>query len=191
MRRLLIVTVSLLAAGGSLAACQKKTEAAKTGEAPQASAKAPAPLSGPPARKPGLWTQTVSTGGMTQTSKMCLDAATDKEISAWGQQGASDICSKNSVTPTPGGWKFESVCDMGGGAGQIATTGQATGDFNSKYTVKATSVTSGAAAAQMNGTHEMTVEAAWEGPCPAGMKAGDVSLPGGMTINLSEMRAKK
>ena len=196
MRRVLVLGLLPLV---GLAACQKKPEstAAATGEAAMASANAPAaPVApaGPPKRKPGLWAQTVSTAGRTQTSKICLDEATDARMSAWGQAMGQDICSKNAVTPIAGGWKFDAECSMGGG--KTSTTGTATGDFNSKYVVKATTVTSGSSMPQADGTHDMELTATWEGPCPAGMKPGDMSMsmPGTgrtMTININEMAAKK
>ena len=33
------------------------------------------------------------------------------------------------------------------------------------------------AAAQMNGAHAMTLEASWQGSCPAGMKVNMMQLP--------------
>jgi hypothetical protein len=39
---------------------------------------------------------------------------------------------------------------------------------------------------QANGTHKIAVEATWEGPCPGGMKPGDMEMPGGMRINVNE-----
>jgi hypothetical protein len=174
-----------------LAACQKKEEtAAATGQAAPAAAKAPAAPVGPPKRKPGLWVQTVSSQGTSQTSRICLDAATEAKMSVWGQQMGEGMCSKNVITPTAGGWTFESVCSMGG-AGAISTSGKATGDFNSKYVLKAVSTTTGSSMAQANGTHEMEVTGAWEGPCPAGMRPGDMTLPGGMTINVANLPGKK
>src|SRR5438552_2208628 len=47
----------------------------------------------------------------------------------------------------------------------------------------------GAAATQMNGEHEMTMEGTWKGACPAGFKPGDMELPGGMKINMLDMAA--
>ena len=195
MRGLALAGLGLVALIG-ITACQKKTDgAAATGEAANASAAAPAnPLApvGPPKRKPGLWTQTVSTRGVNQVSKICIDAATDAQMSAWGAAAGKDMCSKNVISPTAGGWKFEAVCGMGQG-GTSSTTGEAIGDFNSKYVVKATTVTSGSSMPQANGTHAMELTATWEGPCPAGMKPGDMTmtLPGGrsMTMNITEMMA--
>lgn len=185
MRRAIVLAVSLLA----LAACQKKEGAAATGDAPAAAATAPA-MTGPPKRKPGLWTQTVSTQGMTQTMTLCLDEATEAKMTLWGQQANKDICARNVVTPGVGGWSFDSECDMGA-AGKVSTKGTASGDFSSKYVVKATSVTTGSSMAQANGTHEMEMTGTWEGACPAGMKPGDMTLPGGVTMNLNAMPALK
>ena len=185
MRHIIVLSISLLA----LAACQKKTETA-TGEATSAVAKVSGPFS-PPKRKPGLWSQTVSTQGMTQTSTLCLDDATEAKMSIWGQQMGKDICVKNEVRPAPGGWTFESQCDMGGGGGKVATSGTVTGDFNASYKIKATSVTTGSSMAQINGTHPMEMSGTWQGACPAGMKPGDMTLPGGMKMNLNDLAAMK
>lgn len=186
MRRVLVLGVGLLA----LAACQKKPDsAAAVGEAKTAAASAPAGPVSPPKRKPGLWSQTVSTAGMTQTMKLCLDEATEAKMTVWGQQASKDICARNQVTPTPGGWTFVSECDMGQ-AGKVTTTGQATGDFNSKYQIKATSVTTGSTMAQANGSHEMVMTGTWEGACPANMKPGDMTMPNGMTMNLNTLPGK-
>lgn len=183
MHRALILGVSLLA----LAACQKKSDATvAVGDAPKASA---APLVAPPNRKPGLWAQTVTTGGMTQAMKLCLDDATSAKLTVWGQQTSKDMCAKSEITPTVGGWAFTSECDMGA-AGKISTTGETTGDFNSKYQMKATSVTIGSSMAQANGTHEMEMTGTWEGACPANMKPGDMMMPNGMTMNIANMAGK-
>ena len=196
MRRALVLGVGVLGVGLlALAACSKKPEEpAKTGEAASASASAPMAPVGPPHRKAGLWAQTINATGAAQTIRMCLDTDTDAKMAIWGQaMGKDNPCSKNVVAPTAGGWTFESECDMGQG-GHIVSKGSATGDFNSKYTVKVSSTTTGAAYAQANGAHEMTLTAEYQGPCPAGMKGGDVNIAipgmkGGMTMNLESMSA--
>ena len=187
MRRALMVGVALVA----LAACSKKEDAAKTGDAAPAVATA-----GPvtmPSRKAGLWSQTISTAGMNQTMKICFDADTDKKMTVWGQaMNDASQCSKNSVVPIAGGFKVESVCNMGE-AGTIASTATVSGDFNSAYTVKVASTTTGATMAQANGAHAVDITAKWEGPCPAGMKGGDLQMagmPAGVTMNLEAMQAQ-
>jgi hypothetical protein len=198
MRRVVFASVVGLSGLLALAACQKKSaEPAKTGEAASATAVASAPTapSAPPHRKAGLWSQTLNTGGMHQTTKICLDADTDAKLTLWGQAVGKDACAKNAVTPTAGGWAFESECDLGSG-GRIVSKGTAIGDFNSAYTVKVSSTTTGASMGEANGAHEMQLDAKWEGPCPAGMKGGDVhidipGMKGGMNINLEKMAAMK
>jgi hypothetical protein len=170
-----------------LSACAKKTETAATGEAASATATAsapPAPLT-PPSRKAGLWEQKISTAGMNQSMKMCLDEAVEQKMKWWGSQapGKAD-CAEQKITPhLGGGWDFHSVCKMGE-SGTITSDGQATGDFNSHYKVEISSQTSGSPMPQANGPHKTTIEATWQGPCPAGMVGGDMEMPGGMKINM-------
>lgn len=189
MRRVFTV-LGATAAAISLAACQKSDQAsgekAATGDAPPAVAKGgpidPASFK----RRPGLWSQTMTTNGTTQTIKLCTDEPTEAKFSLMGQQISKDMCPKNVITPTAGGWTFESECDMAG-MGKSVTKGEATGDLNSRYTIKATVVTTGSSMPQANGTSQMEILAVREGECPAGMKPGDMTLPGGMTMNLNSL----
>ena len=193
MRVFAVLGVSLLASASLLAACSKKDDkaAAPTGEAaPTAAASAPAGPIAPPKRKPGLWSQTVTSQGSTQTMTLCLDEATEAKLTVWGGQATADMCPKNVMTAAPGGFAFESECNLGG-AGKIATKGVATGDFNSKYVIKATSVTTGSSMAQANGTHDMEMTGEWKGACPAGAKPGDMTLPGGVTMNINQIAGMK
>lgn len=142
-----------------------------------------------PARKSGLWEHTLQTMGVAQTSRLCIDAATDKDAALWGQQAAGDSgCQQNSFTPAGGGYSFVSVCPDGQG-GTVTTRGTLTGDFASSYKMEAVTQTTGSSMPQANGEMKMTMTAAWKGPCPEGMKPGDVqvALPGGGTVNLGDM----
>jgi len=184
MKRVLVSAACVLA----LAACSKKPAGAPeaSSAAAPAVASAPAAPMTPPERKAGLWEQKMSTAGMTQVSRICFSDEVNKKMSLWGQQAADDTCSTKSMTPTAGGWKFASTCNMGSG-GTIVSSGEAKGDFGSHYTVDIKSTTTGAAAPQMNGDHAMTLEATWKGPCPADFKPGDMELPGGTKINMLTM----
>jgi hypothetical protein len=187
MRRSLVVAFAALA---GLSACHRRpAEGPKPPAAPgsgPASAAAPAAL---PARAPGLWEQKVSSAGRSQTSRICLDKAVERRFTWWGQHAHEGACSKAQITPRAGGgWDFASSCDMGAD-GKTSTKGTVTGDMARSYRLEATSTISGARAAEMNGTHAMTLEASWQGPCPAGMQPGDVILPGGMKINMMKLPA--
>lgn len=193
MRKALALTaVSLVA----LSACNRKPAQAPHPPAPPGSAPTSGAATAPalpvalPARTPGLWEQKVSSRGMTQASRICLDAATEARFSWWGQNAGQGACSHTKVTPrVGGGWTFASSCDMGEN-GRTETRGEVTGDFAKAYKVSAQSTISGARAQSMNGTHAMTLEASWQGPCPAGMRPGDMVLPGGMKINLLQISAR-
>ncbi|MGZ6013623.1 MAG: DUF3617 family protein [Caulobacteraceae bacterium] len=193
MKRVVLVAA---AAALALAGCSKKADTA-AGGATGAAASATAPEAAKPAvavsaptRKPGLWEQTMHMGQMTQTTKMCLDETTEQKMKWWatenrGEKGENP-CTEQAVTQKlGGGWTFHSVCKMGD-SGTITSNGEASGDFGSHYTVKITSVTTGSAMPQANGTHEMTMEGTWKGACPAGMKGGDIQLANGMTFNASD-----
>lgn len=194
--RPVLVLCMIAVAGLGLGGCNRKNDetAPKAAAAGQAAApavaSAPAAVSAPPRRKPGLWRQTVSTAGMTQSSRICLDEAAEQKLSAFGEQATRGMCEKNEVSRRPDGtYAFTSVCDMGQG-GKTTTTGVASGDFDVRYKVEAESTTTAASAPQMNGAHKMTLEAEWLGPCPAGFKPGDIELPGGMKINALQMAPK-
>ena len=185
MTRILICAAAVLA----LAACGKKDAAGGAADADTAATpaavKAPVSMT-PPARKAGLWEQTISTGKMVQTSRICFSDELNKKMTVWGQQGGKTDCSEQSFSRTLTGWKFRSTCDLGA-SGTIHSEGETKGDFGSHYTVNMKSSTTGAAAAQMNGEHTMTLKATWKGPCPADFKPGDMELPGGMKINMLTM----
>lgn len=191
MKRVILVCGAAVLA---LAACQKKTETAATGESPTAAATAPAASAGPmtpPPRKAGLWEQKVAMAEMTQSTKICLDDATDKQMAWWGSQAAKSTCSEQKINGRlGGGWDFHSVCSIPGG-GTTTSDGTATGDFNSHYTVNVTSTTTGGPMPQANGVHKISIEATWQGACPADMKPGDMSLPGGMKINMNDAMSGK
>lgn len=184
MRKVLVLAVAPLA----LAACHGKPAGtpkppAAPGAPPASEAAAPAAL---PARTPGLWEQRVSAEGRTQVSRICLDKSVERRFTWWGQHAGRGACGPAKVTPHPGGgWDFASACDMGRG-GRTATHGTVTGDLGRNYRLTATSSVTGAAGPELNGVHEVALEAAWQGPCPAGMQPGDMLLPGGMRINLMQ-----
>ncbi len=175
------------AAGLALAGCGRQQ--VSPGQPPRPAAAAlTAQLAEPapptlPKRRPGLWKQTVIGSGATQVSRLCLDADADAKLAIWGSQTGGSICAEQEVRPSAGGWAFHSRCDLNS-SGTVVSDGVATGDFNSNYAVEVQSTTTGATAAQMNGAHKISIQAQWQGPCPVGMKPGDMSLPNGVKINM-------
>ena len=176
MSRIAVLTLAALALTG----CQTP-EAPRT--APALTKAAIEPDRPAPARRPGLWRQSLSMAGLIQTAWICIDPTTDARVSLVGAQSTSGECGRPRITREQGGWRFQSDCDMGSG-GHTLTVGTAIGDFGSRYVVRARSTTTGAAVPQMSGTRSFTAVATWEGSCPAGMTPGDMNLPGSLTVNL-------
>jgi hypothetical protein len=180
------------AAALALAACSKggdKTAAAGAPAAGDAAKTASADLGGPPpSRKGGLWEQTMAFNGMKQTLSMCVDEASEQKTRWWSteRRGASSggmDCSEQKVSrKLTGGWTIHSVCKEPNGM-TVTSDGEATGDFGTTYHVDITTVTTGSSMPEANGTHHMVMDGAWKGPCPAGMAAGDMVMPGGMRMS--------
>lgn len=159
----------------ALAGCQKKENQAK----PQAQAPS-TPAAGPvetPRRKAGLWEITMTTAGVPQTQRLCVNAATDERLGLTGQERGPRPCKRESATRTPAGYEVRSVCDVGE-MGTVTSRATLTGDPGSHYKVDIIATTAGARAPEANGTRSFTMEAAWKGPCPAGMKPGDMEVAG-------------
>lgn len=138
-----------------------------------------------PARKPGLWELTMTSDGAAmppQTMQHCIDEATDKEMMEMSNSIGAQQCQQN-WTKTATGFAFESTCDFGGG--KTASRGTVTGDFNSAYQIDMISKGGPRGA---NEETRMNMAAKWLGACKAGQKPGDIVMPGGMKINVSQMK---
>jgi hypothetical protein len=65
-----------------------------------------------------------------------------------------------------------------------------TGDFNSAYSVKVTSHSDNAPAGAPRDA-DMTLQAKWLGACAADQKPGDIVMPGGFKMNITDMEKLK
>lgn len=167
MRRLAIVTVTILAAAPALALDM-------------------------PTRKAGLWELKMVFEGRNlpaQVMKHCTDAATDKLMNMNFGGSNEQNCSKQDMMNSGGSIVVDSVCTFGGAT--ITSHAVVTGSFDSAYKVDVTSTRSGgppmpgvAPGAQ---TH-MTIDAKWLGACAAGQKPGDVMMANGMSMNVLDMQ---
>jgi hypothetical protein len=97
------------------------------------------------------------------------------------------MCENHAITrDADGAYHFTSSCDMGPG-GHLMSRGLLTGDLANRYRVHTQNDISGAAIASMNGRHTVDIEADYLGPCPAGMKPGDVMIANGLKTNLRKL----
>jgi hypothetical protein len=144
-----------------------------------------------PTRKAGLWElKMLRTGSPApeMTMQHCTDATTDKQMTTSLSPMAKQNCSKNDIQKTATGYVTDSVCSYGGTT--MTSHSEVTGDFNSAYSVKVTSHNEGAPAGAPRDT-SMTLQAKWLGACPADQKPGDIVMPGGFRMNITDMEKLK
>jgi hypothetical protein len=133
-----------------------------------------------PKRKSGLWEiSTSQTGGPAgPIAQMCIDEKTD-DLTRQLAAGAAS-CSKQDIRHEGDRYVAESICRIGDAtattrtviSGNFASTYQA--DIEAKYSPPLMGMSEG----------RSMVNARWLGPCRAGQRAGDITLPNGTVINL-------
>jgi len=132
-------------------------------------------------RKPGLWVITTSMKGMPANrgaAKMCLDANTDAELMRHGMKWHKDSCTPPAITGSGSVRTIDTVCHVGAATQKSHMTMTFSGDASYRMDMTSEVSRPDMPARQMR----MSQEAKWAGPCPAGMKPGDMSI-GGMTFN--------
>jgi hypothetical protein len=144
-----------------------------------------------PTRKAGLWElKMLRTGSPApeMTMQHCTDETTDKKMTTSLSPMAKQNCTKNDTQKTATGYVSDSVCSFNGVT--MTSHSEVTGDFNSAYSVKVTSHNDGAPAGAPRDT-DMTLQAKWLGPCKADQKPGDIVMPGGFQMNITDMEKLK
>jgi hypothetical protein len=144
-----------------------------------------------PTRKAGLWELKMLRAGSPtpeMTMQHCTDETTDKKMTSSLSPMAKQNCSKNDTRKTATGYASDSVCSYGGTT--MTSHSEVTGDFNSAYSVKVTSHNDGAPAGAPRDT-DMTLQAKWLGPCAADQRPGDIVMPGGFRMNITDMEKLK
>jgi hypothetical protein len=145
-----------------------------------------------PPRRAGLWEMKMVFEGRNvppHVSHHCVDAETDKLMNAFGNASTRDMCSQMDTQKVGDTYVVDSVCKMG--ASTNTTHSVIAGDFNSAYTVKLSSVTSGGPnlpGARPDGKTEMTVEARFTGACKADQKPGDIVMSNGVKMNVRDLQ---
>jgi hypothetical protein len=138
-----------------------------------------------PARKAGQWRiEMQPEGGPAMVTEVCLDAETDKAMMQAGMSMSESMCSTMNVTNDGGTISIDATCAMG----PMKTTSHTvmSGDFQSAYDVTITSAIEGGPPG-MPANSTMTQHAQWTGDCANGMQPGDMTMPGGMRMNVRDM----
>jgi hypothetical protein len=147
-----------------------------------------------PKRKSGLWEINMdSAGSRGKTGRMamitqCVDSARDDMGRQMGQEMAKEHkCSQTNMQKTSGGISFDSTCEFNGTKMKSKTA--ITGDFTSSYKVEIHTSYDPPIAGRSEGTTSM--EAKYLGACMSGQRPGDMTMPGGMVMNIYEMMDAK
>jgi hypothetical protein len=141
-----------------------------------------------PTLKAGLWESQVTPEGTAQkvpATKMCMDAALQKEMVDAGMGTMKELCAKNEIRREGNKIYGTAECKFGESTTMKSTSVTTfAGDTAYRTEVKASYDPPMAGKAAGN----TLIEAKWTGPCPAGMQAGDVVLPDGRKINMRAMK---
>jgi len=150
---------------------------------PLAAAAADAPME-LPRRKSGLWEFATSVQGTPAAApiRACIDERFD-DLGRQLTEGAVS-CSKQEVHRQGDGILAESVCRIG--ESTVTTRTVFLGSFDAAYRADIRSTYAPPLLGRAEG--QATIDAKWLGPCPPGQRAGDMTLPNGMTINLYDAR---
>ena len=135
-----------------------------------------------PPRRAGLWDVTVNMESMkipARTNKMCIDAATDAKLMKLGVASKEADCTSMNVSGMGSTRVVDSVCHMNGGEQKNHIVMTFSG--NSAYHMDMQSQFSPPIAGKSQS--HILQDAKWVGPCPAGMKPGDMMI-NGMKINM-------
>ena len=145
-----------------------------------------------PERKAGLWEMRSTPKSGTRDSiviQQCADAATDKALQEYGLSQPKmnrKFCKEEMRNEAGKMLVHTEVCRQS----ETTMTRRIvmSGDFNAAYRVE--SHTAYAPPPKvMPRDDDMVAEMRWLGACPAGMKAGDMTMPGGMKMNIADLTA--
>ena len=141
-----------------------------------------------PTMKSGLWESKVTREGTQQrtgVTKICIDADVQKEMLDMGMGSMKSMCSKNDIRREGNKMFGEAECKLGESTMKSKSVTAFTGNTAYHTEVKA----SYDPPFMGKGTSTTVIDAKWTGPCPAGVKVGDVIMPDGKTINMRAMTA--
>jgi hypothetical protein len=137
-------------------------------------------------RKPGLWRITMNFAGAPAgmpAMSMCIDSKTDASMQQMAQNGAMPDCSRKDIKRVGNQMIIDSVCKIGNSTSTSHGVMTFTGD--TAYHMDMTTTFNPPMGGQAE--HKMSQDAAWTGPCPAGVAPGDMVMPNGMKMNMGSM----
>ena len=140
-----------------------------------------------PKLKAGLWeinmTSGKSEGHPARVSTMCLDDSVQREMYRMSTGMAAGMCSKHEVKVTANKVTTVANCDLGVAKMQSHAVMTLTG--NTAYHTEARATFD----PPLNGAREQStvIDGKYVGACKPGQQPGDMTLPGGQTVNVRRM----
>ena len=140
-----------------------------------------------PKRKSGLWEMTMigkQTNGQPQTVTTCVDMKADMGLTSSFGDKIPKNCKQPTMKKSAGAITVTSVCKFTDST--VTTTAVLTGDFSSTYKIDRTSTYN----PPNKGMKEskQTIDAKWLGACKAGQRPGDMIMPDGAKINITDIQ---
>jgi hypothetical protein len=119
------------------------------------------------------------------TAQMCLDPATDRELMDYALK-LSGSCKSLTARREGKSLVVDADCTIGGKATRSKVV--LTGDFQSAYTARIEGTMDGGGG---KGPQSMltTQTASWKGADCPGMKPGDITMFGGVKVNIKQLKA--
>jgi hypothetical protein len=143
-----------------------------------------------PPRKPGLWeiTTTVEKPRALPPvpAQICLDAATDREMMDHALKLAGGQCTSLNTRRQGQAYVIDADCKLGGMPAKYKIA--ISGDFSSAYTLRSEGTTEGASGKEPRSAL-MTQTATWKSADCPGMRPGDITLFGGIKVNIKQMKS--
>jgi hypothetical protein len=142
-----------------------------------------------PPRKAGLWeiatTVEKPKGAPAFTAKVCINAATDRELMDYGLKLTGNSCKSVTTRRDRESLIIDTDCTVGGKAARSHTV--ITGDLQSAYTLRLEGTMDGGSKGPQ--ATVMTQAATWKSADCPGMKPGDMTMFGGIKVNIKQLKA--
>jgi len=144
-----------------------------------------------PKLKAGLWEVTTANaraeGQAPRVTSICLDDSVQQDMYRMSTGMMAGMCSKHDVNVSGSRVTMSAVCDVGGTKMRSQSVMTLTGDTAYRTETHATFDP------PMMGTAESTtvIQGRHVGACNPGQQPGDMTLPGGRTINLRQLLGRK
>jgi Protein of unknown function (DUF3617) len=144
-----------------------------------------------PKQKAGLWEVAVEmlAGMPSMTMQMCIDDAHAREMLDHALKRVGKDC-KTDLKRQGTDYVLDSQCTISGMAVKSKTT--ISGDLGSDYTVRMEGTMDGLPGADKGSFPiAMTQRAKWKGVDCADLKAGEIRMPGGIKVNVKDIKDLK